>query len=461
MKITYGQQPETIPDGMLTSIRFPTLTLLNTPTGDMIARIIDGAGFATRDMPLSIMFQERTADGHDGAVLSGALHEVTVDGKNVSGRGYLLANANGKRAALAVKTGAMRGNSVDLADVDGQLEYDETTDRLQIRFTKANVAATTIVATPAFSAAHAVIDDERISRDDEEITASLVGTELVCDAPFEIRLPDSPSDLAASGALVQPSEAFFHPETTHPQKIVVTEEGWVYGHLALWNQCHDGYDRCLTVPYPVDGYASFNKPGVLTDAGMVDTGPIFLVGGHATGEDLERAYGGIENAWADVRVTAGRLGPWISGMVRPGVTDEQLYAARASRISGHWRRGKLKAIVSVNAEGFDVPGVGEMVASFHMGPDGEIEDLVAGFCPDAETEPETAGSSTTTTGVTLFTPWQWSDGNGNTLTFTTTSTSTATFSIPSAEEVDTEQEQADPELVRATLQVLLAAEDEG
>jgi hypothetical protein len=115
-------------------------------------------------------------------------------------------------------------------------------------------------------------------------------------------------------------------------------------------------------PLPRDGYASFNKPGVLTDKGIVPTGPIMAYGGHrkANGRvELVDAYGGIENAWADVRIIEGKLGPWVSGIVRPGTSPETVYAARASRISGHWLGNKLKAIVSVNAEAYDVPGPDE------------------------------------------------------------------------------------------------------
>jgi hypothetical protein len=109
-----------------------------------------------------------------------------------------------------------------------------------------------------------------------------------------------------------------------------------------------------------------------------------LSGGHrrAKNGDYVSAYGGIENAWADVRVIAGVHGPWISGIVRPGVEDTKVYAARASRISGHWIGDRLKAIVSVNAEGFDVPGSGlsnTVEFEFATNEDGEIAELVASF----------------------------------------------------------------------------------
>jgi hypothetical protein len=94
--------------------------------------------------------------------------------------------------------------------------------------------------------------------------------------------------------------------------------------------------------------------------------------------EIEAAYGGIENAWADVRVTEGRFGPWISGRVRPGLSDDKLYAARCSHISGHWIGDKLVAITSVNVPGF-LPGAG-----FSAQHEDGLLELVAGFVPPQE-----------------------------------------------------------------------------
>ena len=84
-----------------------------------------------------------------------------------------------------------------------------------------------------------------------------------------------------------------------------------------------------------------------------------------------------------MHIVEGRFGPWLSGVVRPGTPDTTVYAARASRISGHWVGGKLKAIVSVNAEGFEVPGdpfAEELAAGFAFSLDEDgVGELVASF----------------------------------------------------------------------------------
>lgn len=392
---TLGRMPDKMPKGMGFRVRFPVLARMDVETGDH--RLLDSAGSNSRELPLSIRGQFAATYGHDGALVTGALHEITFDDETgiVSGRGFLLDDENGKKHALYIATGAMRGNSVDLAEVKARFEEDLDGDEwsYRIRFTEWSIGATTGVGTPAFADARAELED------DGEILASFAGPsgdELVAEVDeFHVTVmapppvaEEIPAEILASG-VVQSYELFFHPEPDVPQKILVDANGHVYGHLGLWDSCHDGIEgQCVRIPRPNDSYASFNKPGVLTDRGIVNTGPIFAYGGHRSAKgrpDLNEAYGGIENAWADVRIVEGRLGPWISGVVRPGVDDTTVYAARASRISGHWVGGKLKAIVSVNAEGYDVPGNDQDFAdlaagfAFWMNADTGVAEMVASF----------------------------------------------------------------------------------
>ena len=182
--------------------------------------------------------------------------------------------------------------------------------------------------------------------------------------------------------------ADFHiPEPDHRQKIIVDDDGRVYGHLAIWNEPHEGFpNRLRYPPRPGDGYASFNQPGPLTEHGQVETGPIFLLGGHPDqplgNGDPYKAYGGVENCWADVRVTAGVHGPWLSGRVRPGVDDNMLYAARprgfpgigSATGCGRSRRATSRASLSA------VRALSEKRSI----RDGEVLELVASYQGDDE-----------------------------------------------------------------------------
>lgn len=377
MREQYGTRMMTKPEGMLRPIIFPELALMDVSTGD--GRLLEYAGRGVRDLPLTIYAQFANEPGHSGAVIVASLQEVIFDDEGVaSGSGWILDDENGRQLVTYMKTGALRGNSVDLAEIKARFEWDEESDDISIRFTQWKIAATTIVGKPAFATARAEL------LEDEELVASWLAEEepLVMDLPVTYGVVLAEDELTADGAPLPPWELFHTPESSKPQKLTVgepTDSGFVpvSGHLALWESCHDGIiGRCTRVPRPDDNYASYNKPGVLTTQGIVGTGPIFLTGGHRQPKngDYFDAYGGIENTWADVRITAGDLGPWLSGYVRPGVSEDQLAAARASRISGHWKGSRLKAIVCVNAEGFDVPGDG-----FSTDAEGHVDELVASF----------------------------------------------------------------------------------
>lgn len=392
-KHIFGAMPTTMPAGFSKRIHFPNLANLNMVTGDH-RRLEATGGSARGPGPWTIRTQPSASYGHEGAIPSGTLFEITIDEDTeiASGDGFLLDDEWGLKTVYWVTTGAQNKNSIDLADIKARFVEDLATGEYWVDFTKWAIAATTIVATPAFADAHG------------EIVASAAGMigdpmdALVCDfAAHEVYFDAPMPELTADASGKVPFERFYVPEPPRPQKIIVDEHRRVYGHLGLWESCHDGIDgQCVMIPRPQDAYSSFNKPGVLTSRGMVQTGPIFALGGHrplkgkVTTEEEQAAYGGIENAWADVRVVEGVHGPWLSGVVRPGVDDNTVYAARASRISGHWKGDKLKAIVSVNAEGYDVPGDGsadplelDLVAGFaySWNEDEGVSELVASF-PD-------------------------------------------------------------------------------
>lgn len=388
---TYGQMPLAMPEGFFRAFSLPIAMLIDTPVGAG-DRLMESGNNGVRTIPVPQRAQWLTGSRHDGAVPVGATWEWTFneDTHIVSARGFLLDDDNGHLMARYLKTQVLTGNSVDLDLKAYHLDWasDDPEDPgfwdLIATFTEWNVGESTFVGGPAFHEAHGKLDDP-------ELMAS-----LLAEDPMEPLVANlDPSQLSITSALIDAAmaereelhaslagkpkrSAFFVPEADKPQKIRVTEDGKVFGHVALWDSCHEGLAECVIPPRPTDGYASFNKPGVLTDKGEVQTGPIFLYGGHHSvreNPNLEQAYGGVENAWCDGRVIEGVHGPWFSGIVRPGVPDDLVYAARASRISGHWVGGKLKAIVSVNAEGYDVPGdIDELAASLLSGGSVRVND---------------------------------------------------------------------------------------
>ena len=199
---------------------------------------------------------------------------------------------------------------------------------------------------------------------------------------------------AAAAPEVLDGRYFKNPELMGPTPFTVTNDGRVYGHVATWDTCHIGLPigeeegQCTTAPHSSTNYAFFLTGEVETDLGPVAVGQITLGGGHADGRARLRAavshYDSTSTAVADVTAGEDEHGIWVSGVLRPNVTDEQVRALRAAAISGDWRQVRpgraddmeLIAALAVNVPGFPIPRPSMLVAS-----GGEQLSLVAAAIP--------------------------------------------------------------------------------
>lgn len=375
--------------GLLRAVNFPQLALMDTKTGD--GRLLVGEGGGVRELPRPMKAAWVTGFGHDGGVPVGVLQEVTFDDDGViSGKGWLLDDDNGRRQEYYLETGAIFHNSVDLAEVKIKVKWvsDDPADGEDfwtidhVAFTEWNIGATHFVDLPAFPDAHGEL---MASFSPDRTTPLEVNFDLTY---IRVEDEDEPAEIVASlaGDIIEPFEDYHIPEAATPTPFTIDAEGRMFGHFAgKWGDCHDGIaGRCVVAPRPAH-YADFHKPGVLTDRGMVEVGPVFFLGGHPRRPlgkgDAFAAYGGVENVIGYVRVTNGRLGPWASGRVIPGADPEAVYVARASHKSGHWRTDNtLAAIVCCNVPAYRVPGsklsLDEDGAVYE---DGELVELVASF----------------------------------------------------------------------------------
>lgn len=391
MRHVFGRQPASAPPGTFREIHFPMLGHLDRGTREgILSRQLVSSGADARELPRSGYFQFQQDVGHFGSIAAYALHEITVDGETgeFSGKGWLADNEAGHATEIAVVSKSLYNNSVDLGDMmDSDIEVimhgDFWDDNFwaEVNFLKWSVIATTLVGKEAFAGSHAVIPGE--------ILAALGQPEpLIVDCPTEVTA-NLPVEIFASMDHLPSWDYFNRPESDTPHKIIVgvpDEYGWipVYGNLAQWNQRHLNYAGVAVYPpRPRKGYREFNQPGVLTDRGQVETGPIVLYGGHIS---LKEAADNPRNAWADVKVTAGKHGPWVCGVVRPRVAQnlDQVYDARCSDLSGHWLNDDLKMIISCNRGAFPQDGLGhdamregELVASFDAAPAGVPKGLLS------------------------------------------------------------------------------------
>lgn len=183
---------------------------------------------------------------------------------------------------------------------------------------------------------------------------------------------------AGGGPLYPPTDWFKNPGFDRPTPITVTADGQIKGHIAAWETDHIGLPNGQKPPRSNANYAFFRTGVLQTQEGEeVPVGQLTLAGGHApinasAGEAVKH-YDDTASSVADLAVGEDEHGIWVSGAVRPGVTEEQIRALRASAPSGDWRpiNGALElvAVCQVNTPGFPVARA--MVAS------GEVTALVA------------------------------------------------------------------------------------
>lgn len=209
----------------------------------------------------------------------------------------------------------------------------------------------------------------------------------VCELPNP---PWAQDALVASvaGRTKLPASAFANPKLTRPTspQFETLPDGRIrtFGHIASWKTCHIGFqDKCVTAPKSPSGYSYFHVGSVETDQGRIPTGKLTLGGGHAdTSAGFQAAvahYDNTSTAMADVVVGDDKHGIWYSGVMRPGITQEQLDEFAASPLSGDWRRvgGRLEMIaaLAVNTPGFPIPQVREdNVGAFALVAAGAVSD---------------------------------------------------------------------------------------
>lgn len=142
--------------------------------------------------------------------------------------------------------------------------------------------------------------------------------------------------------------------------LTVTEEGWVFGHAALWGRCHVGHSRtCVRPPKEPAAYRGFltgeRVPGI-------PTGPLVMKTTHASLKlDATAAsahYDHTGYAVADVTIGSDPYGIWVSGALRPDATPDDIEILRGSALSGDWRdfggRHRLVGLLCVSAPGFRI-----------------------------------------------------------------------------------------------------------
>ena len=417
-----------------------------------------------RDLPLPLLWQEKSGMGHEGSVIVGQIANIFRENGLLIGEGTFSDTEDADKVVGLVANGDLRGVSVDVDQAEMSVEDDEKESML---FHKGRISAATMCAIPAFSEAYIAIGYRPVPEvADEEMplvaspTGPVTGGEDVPlpfgvaefkrgpgwltdpvetkrihdywtvpgnegyakikwgtpgdfrrlrahlakyispvylnrttaqwhhDAlgywPGECGRPGNPpcgakrgglssDDVLAAAAnlysVADPidSTRFSQPILSGPTPITVTDDGWIYGHLASWGTCHIGIPgTCVEAPSSPTDYAYYRTGVVMTDKGAIPVGQITMGTGHADmGANAKVAAAHYDNTGsvvADVAAGDDDYGIWVSGLIRPGTTPEQVAAIRAGALSGDWRSigGHLELVAAlvVNVPGFPIPHTG-------------------------------------------------------------------------------------------------------
>lgn len=353
----------------------PLLIPEGLESGD--GRQFDEDSISARNLPLPLMWQILTDDGHDGSAIVGRIDYVEkVDGGWGNATGVFDIGVYGREAERLVRGGFLRGISADLDKFEGSAqteveeppsEFAEDSDEPQtekieskkINVSKARIMGATLVAKPAFQECTIVLD--------EGVNFFEESDYVVPDGVYEEEFDDMETELstlAASAApVVPPRDWFSNPRLNGPTPLTIDDDGRVYGHIAAWHTDHIGLPNATKPPRSKSKYAHFRTGVVRTDDGTdVPVGQITLAGGHAplqaSAKDAVKHYDDTASALIDVAAGEDQYGIWVAGALRPDATPTQVRALRASAPSGDWRpinnALELVAVCQVNVPGFPI-----------------------------------------------------------------------------------------------------------
>jgi hypothetical protein len=322
-----------------------------------------------RELPLPLMWQIKTGEGHMGSVVVGRIDQMERTDQGIGNAyGVFDTGEYGKEAERLVREGFVRGVSADMDMFEAKEEKIEAGDDTEgkvgngkIDITKARVMGVTIVPKPAFQECKIFLVEEEKEIQEDNVIPDGVYVEDV--DPTEAASLVACGFVAGAIPVVPPKSWFENQQLNKPTPLTVTDEGQVYGHIAAWHVDHIGLAYGTKPPRSKSKYAYFHTGVVRTDDGVdVPVGQLTLAGGHApleaSAHEAARHYDDTASAIADVHAGEDAYGIWVAGSIRPGASPEQIRALRASAPSGDWRPIKnsleLVAVCQVNVPGFPI-----------------------------------------------------------------------------------------------------------
>jgi DNA-binding ferritin-like protein len=339
----------------------------NVESGD--GRKFAKGAISMRELPLPLMWQIKTAQGHDGSVVVGRIDKMerTDDGIG-NAYGVFDSGEYGKEAERLVRGGFIKGISADLDRFEADEDNEETAADEEkkigggkIKITKGRIMGVTLVPKPAFQECKILLVDEIVDVQEDPMLPD--GDYVEQPAEADAAALVACAAVVASIPVTPPAAWFENPKLSGPTPLTVTDDGRVFGHIAAWHVDHIGMSMGTKPPRSKSKYAYFHTGLIRTEEGSdIPVGQLTLAGGHASLEASARAaakhYDDTASAFADVHAGEDNYGIWVSGALRPSISPEQVRSIRASAPSGDWRpiQGALElvAVCQVNVPGFPI-----------------------------------------------------------------------------------------------------------
>lgn len=375
----------------------------SAPTGD--GRDFTNCTWTWRDPGVStvpLMLQTSTEMAHFGASLAGFVTEFFENNGTPGARGRFFDTETGRQFRDMLLSDRRFGVSVDPGAVAYEEECLEVDDdgwcsRWQLNFLDYQIIGVTGTPFPGFENASVGLGAPAT------VAASAAPASCGCADPsacachatggivpsfslmrigergVETFIPDArgrivPHPVTAGAAtmpaldipLAPPPRFFEDPDFLMPTPLTITDQHRVMGHVESGG-CHTGYPpphACVDPPRGCD-FQDFLQGRVETSDGqIIRTGVLAWGMDHPDHElsffEAMALYANSAAGWADVVIGYDSHGTWVSGVLRPGLTEADVRILRALSLSGDWRtsrrtgRHELIGVLAVNYPGYPI-----------------------------------------------------------------------------------------------------------
>lgn len=342
-----------------------------------------------------LMFQSKNA-GHYDADLVGFFTTLAMSGSTVTAKGRFYDTEIAGEARDTLLGDRPFGVSVDPTE-KVEAEYEEVCTSwdddgfcmeadLNMKFLSYEIGGATMHPFQGFDKAQVLLDPAPAAASSQPVKATAGTTTLSIPTtpPLEWMTLAEPApgarfldELSGDDVLVEQIDPKTGRVLGMACPLTIRDDGLVYGHLTYWGQCHTanpwGPGLCASAEPSADGYATFHSSGsVKCDDGTdVAVGRLVVGCEHSDAMTPELVRDHLARAgmgWANVRVTDGEIGPWVSGVLDPNLTPQQVATLRALSMSGEWV-GELGGILSVNASGLPIQRAKIAASAFGGGPE--------------------------------------------------------------------------------------------